>query len=468
MLLSYLSRFNVICLYETWTDECIEINNYQKFVKRTQKNMKGLSTKGRRAGGIVIYVRKSDEITIELVESKMVETLFLKIQIGTVIVIVGAAYRHPDNSSYYNSNFFQELDNEVTDIQCMYPSANIIFGGDFNSRVGEEEEQLEISNEFDIYSRGLDFYLPNRKNKDKVVNKSGEKLIEFCRRKDLLIVNGRTDEDKEGELTFVTQQGSSCIDLVLTDTFTWSNNSIQLKIDERFESNHFPVLISMKFLITDLENEEKISKTKWERYKWAQNKQENFNKKIGSDTFNNMKINIKNEIESGEIEKVIENLSQLYKFLGSEMKVETKKRSFRKIKNEWFDNDCQTIKSELKRLLRDFRKTGENIQEYLMAKKTYQRMCERKKKEMKEKKLKQIESAMKSKNEKLFWKSLPNAKYEPFQNLVNEEQWMEYFEKLFKLQNAKTEYEESSIRYSGESFNNLNKIQLGLFYTRSR
>lgn len=116
VFLDYINEFHVICLCETWTDECVEINDYVKYVRTTQGNKTGERSRGRKAGGMVVYIRRNDNIQVEEIKSGVTEVMWVKLQIINITIIAALVYRHPDSSPYYNNNFFQLLQEEIEDI----------------------------------------------------------------------------------------------------------------------------------------------------------------------------------------------------------------------------------------------------------------------------------------------------------------------------------------------------------------
>ena len=103
----------------------------------------------------------------------------------------------------------------------------MIIAGDFNARVGRKLEwENQSMNRFNPAEQNVDFaQLPNRENKDQILNNAGRDLIRTCKESGLCIVNGRTCSDKEGDFTFISENGASTIDLVLTDPAMITSNT---------------------------------------------------------------------------------------------------------------------------------------------------------------------------------------------------------------------------------------------------
>ncbi|CAD6235380.1 GSCOCG00012420001-RA-CDS, partial [Cotesia congregata] len=111
---------------------------------------------------------------------------------------------------------------------------DVIIGGDVYARTGSLGGFKAV---------GVGIEGNSRKSKDKVINKDGKDLPP--QKKGWGIMNGCTVEDEEGEWTFIGERGCSVIDVVLGNER--SRNRIQeLKVIERTESDHLPVVVQVK------------------------------------------------------------------------------------------------------------------------------------------------------------------------------------------------------------------------------
>ena len=70
-------------------------------------------------------------------------------------------------------------------------------------------------------------------------------MLELIESSELEILNGKYGQDKEGEFTFVSRLGSSVIDLALVSKGIVENLK-DFQIENRTESNHFPIKLSVK------------------------------------------------------------------------------------------------------------------------------------------------------------------------------------------------------------------------------
>lgn len=75
----------------------------------------------------------------------------------------------------------------------------IIIVGDLNARVGERNI-VGVNEEGRL----------KRKSKDKVLNSEGKKLLKMCKELELRIMNGGTEGNKNGEITFIGGKSKNC------------------------------------------------------------------------------------------------------------------------------------------------------------------------------------------------------------------------------------------------------------------
>ena len=424
--LKFINKFDIIAMYETWTENCLEINNYRKFEKNARKR-EG-SRRGRMAGGLVMYLKNSIKNAQEI-NNKMEEVLWIKMNHKSVVLLIGVVYRQPDQSKYFNANFFQQMQEEIEDMKIKFPDAELIVGGDFNSRVGVETEIIEINVEPNAAGEGMQYYnLPDRKNKDIVQNTNGKKLIDLCKSCDLIISNGRTKGDELGEYTFISPQGKSCIDLILITPILF-NMKYDLQVGERTESSHFPITVKLEDVNNIEQNEENCKK--YVRYKWREDKKETFINRHKSEKVKYKKNKINQLLEKSDTNEVINEINMLIEYLGEEMKIKTKKSN----KRDWFDLECKRKKEDLKKKLRKFRKQNIGIEEYLEHKKEYKKICNKKKDDFIKKKVNEIVSAAIEKKEKEFWSLISSSsgrtRSYKICNEIAPQTWIDYYKKLF-------------------------------------
>lgn len=132
---------------------------------------------------------------------------------------------------------------------------NIIVGGDFNIRIGEEGGWDEQIGEC------------NRKSKDKVIGLRARKLIDLVSEVGGRILNGASEGDMEGEYTYVGARGSSVINYIFVNEVGY-NIVNSFKVGERVKSDHMPLIAELRIENTNREErrekEELITKIRWD------------------------------------------------------------------------------------------------------------------------------------------------------------------------------------------------------------
>ena len=455
-LTNFIKKFSIIALYETWVESSNGIEGYRKFEKSAQK-MGGFK-KGRRAGGLVVFI-KSCIKNVKMIKNKMNEVLWLRMNFASITILIGVVYRQPDQSVYFNANFFQQFLDEIEEMRIQFPKAEFIIGGDFNSRVGIETEQVDLNTEYDIFSRGLKTNLTDRKCKDTVQNNSGKKLLNVCKSCDLIIGNGRTKGDRLGEFTFVTQQGKSCIDLVLISPSLLSCTEFDLVVGERVESSHFPIITKLTIVNNTMQPDK--SSRKLIRYRWKEERKEEFQLRIKNDRYKHLKNKISSKTKRENIHYAVERINRLMDYLGEGMKV----KGLRKDNDCWFDVECQRKKEEVKRKLRRFRKDTLGLEEYFDSKKQYRKLCVEKKEEFKKKKLEDIMIAVKEKREKDFWTliKIRGNRERQIGNEILEKTWIDYYSSIFKKNEVESQLEVGVkvTEYNETLDSEINKTEIG-------
>lgn len=137
---------------------------------------------------------------------------------------------------YINGNNWEEDFEKIK--KGLHGKNNCIIIGDCNVRVGN------------IQTVHCEINLPNvninnaRLSKDEVVNVRGRKFVDWLDDIGLLILNGRTKGDEEGEMTFVGKMGTSVNDLcaVSYDTLNLIN---KFQVENEIYSDHLPISLEL-------------------------------------------------------------------------------------------------------------------------------------------------------------------------------------------------------------------------------
>ena len=158
-------------------------------------------------------------------------------------MLLGVTYVNPEASKYVNVNIFDEIE------LCLskFNHTEILLTGDFNARTGSlldyiDENEDDFSDDVKI-TDVMDIFdiCRKRENCDQQYNNFGCNLVNFCISQGLLIMNGRTGNDKGiGKLTC---KGASAIDYFIGSPtiFPMTSDFDVLDFDNCLSDVHCPV-----------------------------------------------------------------------------------------------------------------------------------------------------------------------------------------------------------------------------------
>ena len=206
--------------------------------------------KGRYSGGVSIYYKTHLKDKIKIVEKNQCGIMWIKIQKELFTfeqdVFICCTYIPPVGSRVLNSDIdlFEQLELDIT--RYKHLGKNFLTG-DLNSRTSNEPDWLE----FDRYLDDEDTFLNDpvlqvRVNSDHVLDAHGRRLLLLCQSAGLLIANGRVHEDNHlGEHTFISSNGTSVVDYLLTSPIDMEYLSNFKILDFNEFSDHAPLFFSM-------------------------------------------------------------------------------------------------------------------------------------------------------------------------------------------------------------------------------
>ena len=207
---------------ETWLQDSISFENVYTYCLLAKR-----SKYGRGKCGITITMKKSIRQGVKVlnISSSYIvllkfDKLYFKLPKDFYLC---AVYIPPQYSSKTDTSYI-DIWCDLEEIVSKYKDDNYIaIIGDLNSRIGNWNESLEYSKEIDINS---DLYIEahkadsinHRNSRDSVKNKFGRKLIELCCHNNLVILNGRTLGDLQGQYTSFQYNGCSVVDYSIVDS----------------------------------------------------------------------------------------------------------------------------------------------------------------------------------------------------------------------------------------------------------
>ena len=209
----------MLCICETHFGVRSKCPDNFTLVARSKK-IESLSPRG----GVAVFKNNSCSLDMELWYDGFPDCVICHI-LNTDILLI-AIYIPPSNSKYYDDRYFENLDLICT----MFQSYKLVITGDLNCRIGS------LSNDVDgSYSE----------NPDTMVNTHGSRLKKWLPGKNLVVVNGYTDAEKEFDTNFTfyrstsTRMYRSQNDLMITNSIdTISSFDI---LDKSIYSDHVPI-----------------------------------------------------------------------------------------------------------------------------------------------------------------------------------------------------------------------------------
>ena len=233
-LQNYVTDSVIVCVYETWCEEKLNkliMTKWQEQEIIFNPAIRNL-TKGRAKGGIAVFHNNNIYNSEVLVNS--VHAIVSFYPKGNIKIVLGTIYISP---SIELETILNDLRVSIHNIVHKYSNEIIIIGGDFNSRIGNEN-QIYVNHLFE----GTNL-LTKRQSNDTELNKRGIALLDFMEEAGFLVINGRAASDMPAQYTYVSSIGNSVNDLI------WVyNKSLESVIDLKIlqiptHSDHFPVLL---------------------------------------------------------------------------------------------------------------------------------------------------------------------------------------------------------------------------------
>ncbi len=181
----------------------------------------------RNSGGIVVYIKEYLAKHVTLYSEHSDQYMWLKFP-STIFntshdLYMCTAYIIPENSSrqaFIESNIFDDILDDMCSIQnATDGECTFMLLGDLNSRCGSLFDFVAFDHAGHVGALPDDYVcdteLP-RMSQDNGINSNGRSLIELCKASGLRIANGRVCNEP-GKCTYVSSNGKSMVDLVLTD-----------------------------------------------------------------------------------------------------------------------------------------------------------------------------------------------------------------------------------------------------------
>ena len=430
--IKYIKGYDVIILSECWTNKFskLDLEGYSYFSKHRPRRKKAK----RDSGGLVCYLKNDIYKGVNNIDWDYEDGMVLnfnKVFFGyrdNIYVIV--PYIKPESSSRNLINddidTFDKISDKVAELST---KGEILILCDLNARIGElndfvpldEENTFDMAEEIvseksithdDVTSKDM---LIERVSQDVGVNENGHKLINFCKSSEMLILNGRSFDDKGiGKFTFCNKRGRSVIDYAICSKGILKNVSNFYVSDMNAFSDHAKVCLTLCCNIFTQEDYCDVFSKPNVKAKWKPDKKDTFTKKMMDPGCANKLRNIlsllnDSNIDDSLIENCVNCLNYVFHEAGESHKVcfDGSKSGGNKNEGGWYDLECQEKRDLFRIAERQYRLSGSNEDRVLMceARRIYKQICKAKRR------LKQIEKSeeltrLSVQNQKLFWQKI--------------------------------------------------------------
>ena len=412
--ISYISKFDVICLAETFVQKFDNtlFPDHTLFIKSSLD----LGNKGRDSGGVICLIRSSVLKYFRQINYDGCGN-FLAFKVNKELfgyhsdILFLYAYVPPECSKYYNvckiDNGIHQLEDFIIDCFSDLGEMPIIVCGDFNSRTADKFPSVfDIDKLYDHMAEDNDNI--KRCSEDMIMNTFGKNLLDMCTALNLYIMNGVCNGDLQGRFTYISEFGSSVNDyfLLSCDLYDLLITKCSIFVSEMIQSKHMPIefriAVDNNFVcdLSNIDTENEII----EKYTWKNDYSEQFQEHLSSTIF-------KDQLRNATI-KLTENINTSIDLFNKALKC-CANSMIKKIKifnnsneDQWFDYECILFRRQVRKSLRKYRKTSEDVdrQNYCKLRREYKNLIHFKKKEFKNSIFNKLVTALTSQND--FWQKM--------------------------------------------------------------
>lgn len=363
-------------------------------------------------------------------------------------IYIGAVYIPPENSRFFNNDFWCEFENELS--EKVSGHKYVYIAGDTNSRIGKLNDFIRsdphINNIFDIdeeIQSQLDKYriienlsIPlNRSSRDCKTNTHGLRLVETLRNNNLFLLNGRMGQDRDiGAHTF---RNKSVIDFVFAtaECFSSISDFYIAETDTLFSDGHnalhWEILLPSKTAVPKINRiHGNISP------KWQSDKSDVFKNNINVAAIHNLSAILDNQqITQSTIDDIASELQHI--FQNAAEITFPNRPSIPKITSfannkPWFGPKCKHARDNYHDAKEKYKNnpSADNKTRLRNASKSYKRVMNfyiKKQKQSNSDKLRE----MSGKNPKQYWKFLKSLKPKNKDNISpNVSKFYEHFKEI--------------------------------------
>lgn len=205
------------------TEETNDIPNEYRTIQSTAKR----GERGRPSGGVILAIRSHIPFRVTT-QSELIIAVTVEL---TEPFLFAGVYLNPSHDISHQLNL-------IADATTIPGLDRVLVMGDLNCRIGSCEDILP-----DILHLSS-----RRKSQDKITNQRGRALLKELDRRQLIVLNGRFESDPQGCHTFMSKQGCSLVDLVISSVAMSFSCVDAGATNISSPSDHVPI---MAFISTD-------------------------------------------------------------------------------------------------------------------------------------------------------------------------------------------------------------------------
>ena len=309
----------------------------------------------------------------------------------------------------------------------------VLLSGDLNSRTSNVSQP--VTSEQDVCpAHTSDPTNEGRCSQDRQFNSYGKSMLDMCTTLNLCIMNGVCNGDCEGHYTYICDSGSSVVDyfLLSSELFAIVFDNCQLKVMERIDTRHLPVVLSISFpknnpaVINDDEG------NVVEKFIWNATDDESFKHALNSNETHN-RISEAIQLIDRDIDLAVNIFNDCIRNAAVSMK-KVFSMSGQNKKEDWYDEECRLKRRLTRRALRKYRhsKQEEYRSSFCIQRREYKKLLARKKSAHNASIIDKLMCSINS--QQRFWetvhKTMPKRKM--IQNQISVEQWYRHFSQLLE------------------------------------
>ena len=468
------NEHDILLFSETWGNALF---NYDKYgFKNIILNRVTKHKRARRdSGGLIIYI--ADHLYHDDIFIKAINDCILLIKLKGLSndynddVYVFLCYNIPTGSSrqvVVEQDIFHLLTDEIITLENEHASPNIIITGDFNSRVGNNNDFVDddfINADILPDDYIIDIPLP-RSHKDVITNDHGLNMLNFCKQTGFRIMNGRVCEDKNiGAFTCIKAAGCSTVDYVLCKTDFMKYFTHFVVLEPNILSDHCALSFAINgFKQTVYRDKPDNLKPQVTEYKYVWDAEKNVLYNNALNEFDNLTQLHMLTIDAESVSncsEVDDNINNFYNYMTNIVDPLFKKNIKRNNsrlntnKNEWFDNECDDKRKIFHRNLRYYskEKSDENRHNMTEARSNY-KTCIRQKRALHNKnKTKQLED-FRFNNAREYWKMLKYASCGGNTTNISNNDFYTYFKAVNNPDSHFFQADEDVVNFNNRYINN--------------